>query len=38
LPQVAQQARRIAEYFPQNAEVQEFAQLATAAIELSTTR
>ncbi len=38
LAQVAQAARRVAEYFPQDAEVQEFAQLTTAAIELSTTR
>ncbi len=38
LAEVAQDAHRVAEYMPQDADVQEFAQIAVAAIELSTTR
>ncbi len=38
LAEVAQQAQRVAEYLPQDADVQEFARLATEAIELSPTQ
>lgn len=38
LAQVARDARRVAEYLPRDTDVQEFAQLAARAIELSPTR
>ena len=38
LADVARDAQRIAEYLPRDADIQEFAQLATQAIELSATQ
>ncbi len=38
LEEVAREVQRVAEYLPRDAEVQEFAQLATQAIELSSTQ
>jgi hypothetical protein len=38
LEELAPQARRIAEYLPEDAEVQEFADLVTRAVNLSPTQ
>jgi len=38
LAEISQEARRVAEYLPKDEDVQEFARLATSAIELSATQ